>query len=223
MKFYIQEFHKGGKYMPFIYKITNKINQKSYIGKTIFTVDKRWKEHCRDSRKKRAEKRSLYNAMNKYGIENFEIEIIEECSEDLLEEKEKYWINVFDTYHNGYNATLGGDGKLFIDRNLVIDAYSKYRNITKVASILNISTSSVKNILKLYDVQIDTLYPNCRPIKVYDKDGTHIENFDSAAEASRWLISQGVTKCKESGLRSHILEVCNGKRKTVSNYVFSFA
>lgn len=208
--------------MPFIYKITNTINQKSYIGKTIYSVDKRWKEHCRDSRKQRTEKRPLYNAMNKYGIENFKIEIIEECSEDLLEEKEKYWINTFDTYNNGYNATIGGDGKLIIDRNLVIDTYKKYRNMKTVASVLNISARSVKSILTSHDVQLDTLYPNCRSIKACGKNGTHIKTFDSAAEASRWLISQGMTKCKESGLRSHILDACNGKRKTVSGYVFSF-
>ena len=52
--------------------------------------------------------------MNKYGIEHFHIEIIEEI--DNPEEREIYWINVKDTYTYGYNATLGGDGKTFIDR-----------------------------------------------------------------------------------------------------------
>ena len=48
--------------------------------------------------------------MRKYGIEHFTIEAIEECPINILSEREKYWISEFDSYHNGYNATLGGDG-----------------------------------------------------------------------------------------------------------------
>ena len=65
--------------MAYIYQIKNKINDKIYIGKTLETIEKRWKEHCNDYLKDRTEKRPLYMAMKKYGIENFSIEIIEEC------------------------------------------------------------------------------------------------------------------------------------------------
>ena len=58
----------------YIYKITNLINQKAYIGKTTSTIEKRWKEHCQDYKRRQYEKRPLYDAMNKYGIENFSIE-----------------------------------------------------------------------------------------------------------------------------------------------------
>jgi hypothetical protein len=51
--------------MPYIYKITNKINGKSYIGKTLKTVKERWSEHCQDYKKERSEKRPLYSAMSK--------------------------------------------------------------------------------------------------------------------------------------------------------------
>ena len=94
--------------MAYIYKIVNDINNKVYIGKTEFSIEKRFKEHCRDS-KKEHQNRPLYNAMNKYGIEHFKIELIEECNNP--EEREIYWIQHFDSYKNGYNATLGGDGK----------------------------------------------------------------------------------------------------------------
>ena len=55
----------------YIYKITNRLNQKAYIGKTIYTVEERWQEHIRDSKRDRCKDRPLYRAMNKYGIENF--------------------------------------------------------------------------------------------------------------------------------------------------------
>lgn len=46
--------------------------------------------------------------MNKYGISNFTFEIIEECDKQSLNEREIYWIEYYDSFHNGYNMTIGG-------------------------------------------------------------------------------------------------------------------
>ena len=73
--------------MGYIYKITNDINDKIYIGKTEFNIEKRFQEHIKDS-EKLYKNRPLYNAMNKYGIEHFKIELIEETNN--TEEREKY-------------------------------------------------------------------------------------------------------------------------------------
>ena len=54
----------------YIYLIENKINEKKYIGKTYLNIEKRWKQHCNDSKRFN---RPLYQAMKKYGIENFSI------------------------------------------------------------------------------------------------------------------------------------------------------
>ena len=98
--------------MPYIYKITNDINKKIYIGKTVETIEKRWKEHIKDSKKKTSENRPLYRAINKYGIEHFSIEEIEEVQDQfLLSDRERFWIEYFGSFKNGYNATIGGDGK----------------------------------------------------------------------------------------------------------------
>ena len=94
----------------YIYKITNSVNGKSYIGQTQNTIEERWKEHIKDSKKKMVQHRPLYSAINKYGIENFSIEQIEECPEEILFQREIYWIEYYHTYSNGYNATLGGEG-----------------------------------------------------------------------------------------------------------------
>lgn len=64
-----------GENMGFIYKITNDVNGKVYIGKTLNTVESRWKEHCHDKDRRNMENRPLYRAMNKYGLEHFSIEI----------------------------------------------------------------------------------------------------------------------------------------------------
>ena len=78
-------------------RITNKINDKMYVGKTEKTIEKRFKEHCQD-RKKHPD-RPLYRAMNKYGIENFSIHLLEQT--DNPEEREEFWIKKLNTYHFG--------------------------------------------------------------------------------------------------------------------------
>ena len=93
--------------MSYIYKITNIINGKSYIGQTSRTIEDRWKEHLHNNHDI-----PLVRAFKKYGIENFKIECLEECSESMVNERECYWISYYDTYYNGYNATLGGDGRV---------------------------------------------------------------------------------------------------------------
>lgn len=92
--------------MAYIYRIVNDINDKIYIGKTQFSIEKRFRQHCKDSQRQQCSKRPLYNAMKKYGIQHFSIELIEETNNP--EEREKFWIKQYNSYKNGYNATLGG-------------------------------------------------------------------------------------------------------------------
>lgn len=94
-----------------IYKITNKENGLIYIGCTINTLDKRFGEHlsrCLTS----THKSKLYNSMKKYGQENFTIELIEECDLNNIYETEKKYIEQYDSYNNGLNSTIGGEGCL---------------------------------------------------------------------------------------------------------------
>ena len=96
--------------MTGIYKITNKINGHAYIGYAK-DIEERWKEHIRASKNDtRQASKLLYLAFNKYGIDNFNFEVIEQCSLEQLQEREIYWIEYFDTFNNGYNMTKGGDG-----------------------------------------------------------------------------------------------------------------
>lgn len=96
--------------MGYIYKITNVINEKVYIGQTSKTIQERFAAHI--SKAKQKVNRYLYDAMNHYGYENFIIEEIEECSNDKLDEREIYWINFYQSTlkEKGYNMTIGGGG-----------------------------------------------------------------------------------------------------------------
>ena len=106
-----------------IYKITNKVNGKIYIGKAQYGYKNRFKEHLQTAKSKRYSVSHLYSAMNKYGYDNFYVEKIDE--RDTIEELndcEKYWISKLDSTNPsiGYNLEGGGNGGNFWD-NLTPD------------------------------------------------------------------------------------------------------
>jgi group I intron endonuclease len=94
-----------------IYKITNIENNLIYIGCTINSLDKRFYEHLYRCFKTDY-KSKLYNSIKKYGKEKFTIELIEECELSVIYETEKKYIEQYDSYNNGLNSTLGGEGCL---------------------------------------------------------------------------------------------------------------
>lgn len=95
-----------------IYKITNTKNNKVYIGKSS-DIERRWKEHIRHSKDEfTKEKPPIHRAINKYGVDSFIFQIIEECDEESLNDREVFYINLYDSRNKekGYNITMGGDG-----------------------------------------------------------------------------------------------------------------
>ena len=136
--------------MGYIYKITNILNQKSYIGKTIRDPEIRWNEHKQDSKHPNL---PLQRAFKKYGINSFSFEIIEEVKEELLDEREKYYIKKFNTYKQGYNATLGGEGgithtlpKEEIEKILTL--WKQKYTISQISKITGHSFSAIQNHIK---------------------------------------------------------------------------
>lgn len=98
-----------------IYKIVNKLNGKMYIGQTIHSLECRKKRHLRAL--KDGNNNHLYQAIRKYGLDNFEFSVIcEVFDKKILNELETYYIKKFDTIKNGYNMVDGGNNNLmFID------------------------------------------------------------------------------------------------------------
>lgn len=86
-----------------IYKIVNLITEKVYVGSAV-DIDKRWYNHKRLLSNNKNKLPKLQNSVNKHGIDNFIFEIVEECTKDILIEREQYWIDYFDSYKNGYNS-----------------------------------------------------------------------------------------------------------------------
>lgn len=90
-----------------VYKITHIGSGKSYIGISK-NIHRRWVQHKSwvNTKNRRS---AIYAAMQKYGIDAFTWQVIEECEVDLLEARECHWITIFDTFNNGYNLTAGGE------------------------------------------------------------------------------------------------------------------
>ena len=205
--------------MAYIYKITNLINNKSYIGKTLYSIDKRWQEHCRDSRKLSLENRPLYRSMRKHGIENFSIECIEEVDDTKINNREAHWIEFFDTYRNGYNATIGGDGKQRINHDTVIQSYQELQNANEVARTLHISPDSVRKILKAHNITLksgyDVVYDARRcPVDMYSLTNDYIKTFESIVDCAKYF--DDVRK------RAHIWEACEGKRQSAYHFKWKY-
>lgn len=92
-----------------IYRVTNRVNGKVYIGQTTQTLTKRKRQHLRAAFSLRHPNNKFYNAIRKYGEELFVWEIIkDDISIDILDELEMYYINQYDSLKSGYNSTEGG-------------------------------------------------------------------------------------------------------------------
>lgn len=99
--------------MGYIYQIYCDIPgiTSTYIGKTTRTIKERFQEHLQEARHNRRNFK-FYNAIRKYGEDHFFIKQLECCSNETLNEKEKYWIKYYNTFLDGWNSTEGGDGNI---------------------------------------------------------------------------------------------------------------
>jgi intein-encoded DNA endonuclease-like protein len=154
--------------------------------------------------------------MKKYGIEHFHIELIEET--DNPEEREVYWIEQKRSFKEGYNATIGGDGKKYLDYDLIISTYNEIQNIQDVAKKLNCNEKTVRDILKNNNIQIlscgeSSQRKNGKIINQYDLTNNFIQSFPSGKVAGKSINKPS----------NHILQCANGKRKTAYGFIWKFA
>lgn len=144
-----------------IYKITNLINSKVYIGQTRQSLKDRWYKHCQKQYDKYHFNMPIKQAIFKYGKDNFKIELIEECSIELLNEREIYWIQYYDSYNKGYNCTKGGQNcatkpfKLSEQQQIdLINEKIKGASSSQLAAKYKIDKTTVKNIFDRHNIKM---------------------------------------------------------------------
>lgn len=183
--------------MGYIYKITNLINNKIYVGQTRFDYQKRFKRHLFEA-KRGVLNYPLYRAIRKYGEENFKIECIEEIDDNLLNERECFWIKELNSYaknNKGYNATYGGEGNSNIDKLEIYELWDSSLSIQEIAEKTGHDRSSIRKILQDYEnYSIEESQKRgdkaqtrkrFKKIKQYSLQGEYINTFDNATEAER--------------------------------------
>ena len=205
--------------MPYIYKykIENLINNKLYIGKTIYTIKRRWYQHRTNSKREEYKHMPIYSAFNKYGLKNFSVSCVEEVDDiSILSEREKYWIKYYDSYNHGYNATLGGDGALLYDYDTIWELWEAGYTIKQISKQIGCNDFVVRTVLDIHGVttqeRIDRSYndqiashiPFQRSVNKIDIDtGVIVETYSSVSEAARTIgyDSSSLSKiCKRSGI-----------------------
>lgn len=139
------------------YCINNIINDKKYIGITTRTIDERFNEHCKANS-------IIGKAISKYGKNNFRIYQLDSAdSKQSLFELERYFINKYDTYKNGYNATIGGEGvvgDIFID--VLLDSnQKKFVDFVNKYNKNDIDVNNATAMIRLVLLNIAQVYLIC--------------------------------------------------------------
>lgn len=194
----------------FIYKVTNKKNGKVYIGQTIQSIKDRWYRHCGKSGLSKAELNTHFKrAILKYGKESFTIEVLEEVDSSKLDEREKYYIKLYDSYNNGYNSTLGGqDGgfkpfKLTEYYDDVIELYKYGFSLREIGREFNVDKATIKGILVRNNISLRTT----RTYRYSQEDRINIiKDYNNGL-----TIKEIVNKYNIS--RSYLSQLINGKRR----------
>lgn len=193
--------------MTGIYKITNLITNKTYIGQST-NIEQRWEEHKFYSNN---EHTALQAAFKKYGISNFSFEIIEECSKEQLDEREIYWIKFYDSYNNGYNLTKGGMSKIKLDYDLIVETYQKLGSIHATHKELGINRDSVRRALEYFDIPYNKNISAPITVVMIDKrTGEELKTFASIKDAAAYV---GIS---DSTIRKYL----SGNLKSAGGYLW---
>lgn len=201
--------------MAFIYKIYNDVNNNLYIGETIRPLVKRWWQH-----QKAAQDINICGhlqlAMRKYGIDKFHIEIIEECADDIRFDREKYWIEYYNSYYDGYNSSLGGEGATLYQYEEIVELWNEGKNITEICKELGCCDTTVQTVLRANGVTyMDHMIRNQgKPVEQYTTKGEFVASYSCANEAGRslGLVNGG-----------NIIKCCLGEIKTSKGFIWKYA
>ena len=137
-----------------IYKITNQVNGKVYIGQSV-NIKKRWTDHIYYAKHEKNKTSRLYLAIRKHGLDNFKFEVLEECSQELLDEREIYWITYFDSTDKtkGYNFYRGGQAKhSFYDYDKIVNLWEEGYSCQEIEDIIGCSDTVITSALRSRDI-----------------------------------------------------------------------
>jgi group I intron endonuclease len=167
-----------------IYAIYNKETGKYYIGQTIKELNKRWQEHLYEA--KRMKDTPLYKSLRKYGADKFKVRVIEECSLDILDERETYWISEYNSYNNGYNQTDGSGSQYRISEEVKDKISTTMTGVEKSPEHIENISKSLKNKGIGFTIRGDGKHSRIK-IKTINVDTLEETFYDSITECADGL------------------------------------
>ena len=231
----------------FIYKYENKINHKVYIGQTTDLVNRKSSHRYKST----FEKTKFYNAIRKYGWDNFDFDILAQVEEETLEqvcatldELEIKFISEYDSFNNGYNSTAGGHcyrGKEVSEefreycRNRQYSEETR-RKMSEAAHNRIVSEETKnklkenarkRNIGKYADINREKINATLRakfskPVLQLDKSGNVVNEFPSVSEAAEFIRTYLAPGKTFIGMMNGIHRHCTGKSKKRFYYGFEW-
>lgn len=200
-----------------IYRITNLVNGKIYIGKTSESFLKRFRKHLANAKHVR-DGSQLGKAIRKYGEENFYIGIIvDKVPIYFLDAFERYWIHHYNSLHAGYNCTVGGDGgsRPWTDKQrqtvsqsrkgVVISAETR----AKISNTLKATPMTAEHKAKMTAARSKIPHPMARKVLCVETG----QIFPHGKAAADWLGHSS---------NSNIHNACKGRRPKVGGYTWKY-
>jgi len=194
-----------------IYCIRNIVNNKIYIGSTV-DFDKRWQDHKRKALGSYHKNKHLQSAILKYGIDNFNFEILEFVSTDKLFEREQFYLDTFKPFDKvGYNKAIKSGGGLLVDRSVFIGKNNPmFGKSAKDIVIKKYGEAKWSEMNRAR--QTNCRGKNNKPILQLTMDGDFIKEFHSITEAADHI-----------GIHlSGIQQVCTGRKNSAGKYKWKY-
>lgn len=205
----------------FIYKATSVTTGKVYIGQSCQTLEKRMSQHLYKATSDYDPNNHFHNAIRKYGFQDFVFQIIEDniISNEVLNEREIYWIKYYNSYYDGYNSTLGGDAGLRRDDLVVVALFHEGYTTKEICEMTGYSRSTIYDSYKANGLQEEnnkrkneqTRLRCSERVEQYSLDGKYIKTYESATAAGQ-----------ELGNQSAISGVCRQEQSALSAYGYLF-
>lgn len=201
----------------YIYKFENPINGKVYIGKTK-DIDKRLYQHTKVTIKKGTK---FGNAISKYGIESFNFNIIVTIKSNnnsrldtILNSLEKHYIRKYDSFNNGYNCTIGGDGTINFKHSQATISKFRNRRHSKGTKVKMSESRKGKSINRRVTEKWRNAIIQAKsiPVEQYTLDNTLIRKWSSISEAAKYY---NISK-------SCICRVCKTERKSCKGFIWKY-
>jgi group I intron endonuclease len=213
-----------------IYKVTNILNDKCYVGQTIKTLKQRQTNHINAMQK--GSKFHFHLALRKYGLDNFKWEILETVTDkSILTERETYWITNFDSYNKGYNMTKWGQQNPMLSekvkrKHLKSVQSKEFKAKLREANTGRLLTEETKK--KLSKQKLGKKNPmygktptNARKLFMLDPTSSKVlKEFKSGTAANNYLIQRGLTK--SSNAKVNILHCARTNKGIKYGYKWTF-